>query len=142
MQSEWFQRRTDQTPSEDPVRGWESPADAGFQAAEAAREPVAGERTAVGLPKRVPGRNRVPGAVASQRAAGGPAAQTPPTGPGGRPAAPAPAQSADTVRNRFASLQRGVRKGRTETRGPGEGSGPANTGETPSPSEGENGGAR
>ncbi|XVQ08750.1 nitrate- and nitrite sensing domain-containing protein [Spirillospora sp. CA-255316] len=145
MQSEWFQRRTDQTPSEDPVRGWESPADAGFQAAEAAREPVAGERTAAGLPKRVPGRNRVPGAVGSQRPSGRQAAQAPPAGQGGRPAAPVPAQSADTVRNRFASLQRGVRKGRTETRGPGgpgEGSGSANTGETPSPSEGENGGAR
>ncbi|WP_344589374.1 nitrate- and nitrite sensing domain-containing protein [Actinomadura vinacea] len=152
MQSEWFQRRTDQTPSEDPVRGWESPADAGFKAAEAAQEPVAGKRTAAGLPKRVPGRNRVPGAVTSQRPAGGqpaqPAQQPQAAGQGGRPEPQVPAQSADTVRNRFASLQRGVRRGRTETRGAdgpggqGEGPGSANTGENPSQSEGENGGAR
>ncbi|GAA3923597.1 hypothetical protein GCM10023085_01030 [Actinomadura viridis] len=144
MRSEWFQRRTDQTP-EDPVKGWESPADAGFQAAEAVREPAAGERTAAGLPKRVPGKNRVPGAVASRST---PAAQPPPQAaarPGGRPPVPGSGQSADTVRNRFASLQRGVQRGRTETRGtsgPGEEPGTGTTGELPSHGEGENGGTR
>ena len=146
MQSEWFQRRTDHRPNEDPVKGWESPADAGFQAAEAVlREPVAGERTAAGLPKRVPGRNRVPGAVRASDSAGRPAAQAQPGAAGTGPQAQPPAQSADTVRSRFASLQRGVQRGRSETRGsggPGDVSGTANTGETPSSSEGENGGAR
>ncbi len=130
MQSEWFQRRTDQTPSEDPVKGWESPADAGFRAAEAAREPVAGKRTSAGLPKRVPGRNRVPGAVTPRRP------QVPPQQPQAAAAPPAPAEeaprgappalSADVVRSRFASLQSGVRRGRTEARGP---SGPSGSGE-------------
>ncbi|MEW2354805.1 nitrate- and nitrite sensing domain-containing protein [Spirillospora sp. NPDC029432] len=147
MRSEWFQRRTDQTPIEDPVKGWESPADAGFRAAEAVREPVAGQRTQAGLPKRVPGKNRVPGAVGAR-----PGGQSPPQVPGQQPGAPgaaapppAPAPSADTVRNRFASLQRGVSRGRNETRGsegPGDPSGSGTTGEGSSQGDGENGGTR
>ncbi|MEV5828592.1 nitrate- and nitrite sensing domain-containing protein [Spirillospora sp. NPDC052242] len=158
MQSEWFQRRSGEMVNEDPVKGWESPADAGFRAAEAAREPVAEKRTAVGLPKRVPGKNRVPGAVGKP---GGtlqpptvptadPTAGRPPQQPGaaqGAPVQDAPAQgrpeeqqglgqSADVVRNRFASLQRGVNRGRTETRGGGT------SGEAPSQDDGETGGAR
>ncbi|MFV2212987.1 nitrate- and nitrite sensing domain-containing protein [Actinomadura sp. LOL_016] len=158
MQSEWFQRRSGETVNEDPVKGWESPADAGFRAAEAAREPVADKRTSVGLPKRVPGKNRVPGAVGKP---GGtmqpptvptvdPTAGRPPQQPQGAPAQGASAQdtpaqarpeeqqgfgqSADTVRNRFASLQRGVNRGRTETRG--------TSGEAPSQNDGETGGTR
>ncbi|SEG07619.1 Signal transduction histidine kinase [Thermomonospora echinospora] len=100
MESEWFQRRTD-----DGGQTWQSAGDAGWQAAQAAREPTAGGTTKAGLPKRVPGRNRVPGAVGRQPAAA-PA----------RPAAPPPAQPADRVRDRFASLQRGVHRGRSETR--------------------------
>ncbi|QFG26849.1 HAMP domain-containing protein [Actinomadura sp. WMMB 499] len=165
MQSEWFQRRSGETVNEDPVKGWESPADAGFRAAEAAREPVAEKRTSVGLPKRVPGKNRVPGAVGKP---GGtpqpptvptadPTAGRPPQQPSGTsaPGAPAPGapapdapaqgrpeeqqgfgQSADVVRNRFASLQRGVHRGRTETRGGGT------SGEAPSQDDGETGGTR
>ncbi|MFB4309021.1 nitrate- and nitrite sensing domain-containing protein [Actinomadura sp. GTD37] len=152
MQSEWFQRRSGSTSGEDPVKGWESPADAGFRAAEAARQPVATSRTTVGLPKRVPGKNRVPGAVG--RAPSGP----PPGGPGQPPPAPGRqlpgqpqglqpedpqaqgqegyGQSADVVRNRFASLQRGVHRGRSEARGTGT------SGETPSQGDGETGGTR
>ncbi|WP_143220181.1 hypothetical protein [Actinomadura sp. CNU-125] len=89
MQSEWFQRRSGETVNEDPVKGWESPADAGFRAAEAAREPVAEKRTSVGLPKRVPGKNRVPGAVGKP---GGTA--QPPTVPAADPAAGSPAAAA------------------------------------------------
>ncbi|MFI0349165.1 nitrate- and nitrite sensing domain-containing protein [Actinomadura sp. 9N407] len=147
MRSEWFQRRTDQTPSEDPVKGWESPADAGFQAAEAVREPVAGKRTPAGLPKRVPGKNRVPGAVGPRAGASGPP-QVPgpaPGTPGGSAPPPAPAPSADTVRNRFASLQRGVNRGRDHMRGsggPGDPSGSGTTGEGSAQDDGENGGTR
>ncbi|NVI89369.1 nitrate- and nitrite sensing domain-containing protein [Actinomadura sp. BRA 177] len=160
MQSEWFQRRSGSTSGEDPVKGWESPADAGFRAAEAARQPVATSRTDVGLPKRVPGKNRVPGAVG--RAATGTAAQPqagpPPGGPlpsgpgqgqsvqGQQPQGQSPGQqvqdeqgyghSADFVRNRFASLQRGVHRGRNEARGGGT------SGEAPSQGDGETGGTR
>ncbi|CNF69750.1 Uncharacterised protein [Mycobacterium tuberculosis] len=160
MQSEWFQRRSASTSGEDPVKGWESPADAGFRAAEAARRPVATSRTNVGLPKRVPGKNRVPGAVGRAQAA---APAAPPAAPpgGSLPGGPgqgqavraqqpegrqAPGQqvqgqqeygqSADFVRNRFASLQRGVHRGRNEARGG------STSGEVPSQGDGETGGTR
>jgi signal transduction histidine kinase len=148
MQSEWFQRRTGGDVAEDPGKGWESPADEGFRAAEAIREPVAGSRTQVGLPKRVPGKNRIPGAVGNRPAAGGgqqPQAAPPAGGgrtqPVPRPGAPvqdqqSSGQSADVVRNRFASLQRGVHRGRNETRGGGV------SGEVPSQGDGETGGTR
>ncbi|REE95145.1 signal transduction histidine kinase [Thermomonospora umbrina] len=100
MESEWFQRRDEGAP-EAPTDAWRSPGDEGWQAAQVVREPAAGGVTRAGLPKRVPGRNRVPGAVGQQ--------------PPARPA-PAPARPADAVRDRFASLQRGVHRGRTEAR--------------------------
>ena len=52
--------------------GWSSPADAGWQAAEAVRAPVFADTTQAGLPKRVPKANLVPGG------AGSPAAPAPP----------------------------------------------------------------
>ncbi|MFI0372544.1 nitrate- and nitrite sensing domain-containing protein [Actinomadura sp. 1N219] len=150
MQSEWFQRRSEAGAGEDPVRGWESPADAGFRAAEAAREPVAASRTNVGLPKRVPGKNRVPGAVGrptapagTEQAPAAPAQGAPlPGGPGegqavqGRQEPRQQGQVADVVRNRFASLQRGVHRGRHEIRGDGT------SGEASSEGDGETGGTR
>ncbi|MGH3244373.1 MAG: hypothetical protein ACRDNL_28635, partial [Spirillospora sp.] len=163
MQSEWFQRRSAGDTGEDPVRGWESPADAGFRAAEAVREPVAATRTNVGLPKRVPGKNRVPGAVGRAAAAttgneqaptgqthlgqtqgiplpGGPADGQAVQGPGQGQAGQGQGghgQVADVVRNRFASLQRGVHRGRHEVRGEGT------SGEAPSAEgDGETGGTR
>ncbi|GAA1827150.1 hypothetical protein GCM10009735_73370 [Actinomadura chokoriensis] len=161
MQSEWFQRRSGSTSGEDPVKGWESPADAGFRAAEAARKPVAASRTSVGLPKRVPGKNRVPGAVGRAQTAA--PAQPPAAPPAGGPLPGGPGQgqsvqgqqpegrqapgqqvqgqqgygqSADFVRNRFASLQRGVHRGRNEARGG------STSGEAPSQGDGETGGTR
>ncbi|WP_329088318.1 nitrate- and nitrite sensing domain-containing protein [Actinomadura citrea] len=168
MQSEWFMRRSGGGSGEAPSKGWESPADAGFRAAEAAREPVATSRTNVGLPKRVPGKNRIPGAVgrgaqdAPQTPAGPPQGRPAPGGTGqGQPAqgpqaptqgmpvigqqapgqpqgqqAQGHGQSADVVRNRFASLQRGVHRGRHEARGAGT------SGEVPSQGDGETGGTR
>ncbi|TDB87382.1 HAMP domain-containing protein [Actinomadura sp. KC216] len=147
MQSEWFQRRSAGS-GEDPVRGWESPADAGFRAAEAAREPVAASRTSVGLPKRVPGKNRVPGAVgraaapaATEQAPAAAAAQAGPLpgGPGEGQAVQGQqgqGQVADVVRSRFASLQRGVHRGRHEIRGEGT------SGEASQQGDGETGGTR
>jgi signal transduction histidine kinase len=74
---------------------WTSPADEGWRAAQVVAVPAAGETTQAGLPKRVPRANLVPGSV------GGPEAE-----------AEAPARSADAVRTRMASFQRGVREGR------------------------------
>ncbi|MDQ3887312.1 MAG: ATP-binding protein, partial [Actinomycetota bacterium] len=75
-------------------------ADAGWQAAEALTHPVEGEITPAGLPRRQPQAQLVPGAADS-------AASADPT---------APVRSAEAVRGRLASYQRGVREGR-QTRG-------------------------
>jgi signal transduction histidine kinase len=100
MQSEWFQRHrggpSTGTPQPPPV--WSSPGDAGWEAAETIRNPTSGGHTASGLPKRVPGRNHVPGSVAST---------TPPQ--------PVPVKSPDVVRDRFSNFQQGVRRGRSVT---------------------------
>lgn len=81
--------------------GWESEADAGWQAAEAAREPtaVAQELTAAGLPKRRPQAFLVPGSVGTNGMMGQ------------QPVVP-PARHADAVRDRMASFQRGIERGR------------------------------
>jgi hypothetical protein len=79
---------------------WTSPADEGWRAAQVVAAPAAGETTQAGLPKRVPRANLVPGSV----------------GGGGQDAdgsvSAAPARTADDVRARLSSFQRGVREGR------------------------------
>ncbi|WP_336208269.1 sensor histidine kinase [Nonomuraea sp. LPB2021202275-12-8] len=77
--------------------GWSSPADSGWQAAGAAREPALGGTTSSGLPKRTPRANLVPGSA------------TPAPSP-----MPAPPVSPDRLRSRLSSYQQGVRKGRAE----------------------------
>ncbi|GII01152.1 nitrate- and nitrite sensing domain-containing protein [Planobispora takensis] len=82
-----------------PVRepeNWHTPADAGWQAAQAASDPSLGGITAAGLPKRTPKANLVPGTAASV------------------PSTPMPPISAERVRNRLSSFQQGVRRGRAE----------------------------
>jgi len=75
-------------------------ADEGWRAAQVVASPAAGETTQAGLPRRVPRANLVPGSVGSD-------------GTGSQDAvAEAPARSADAVRSRMSSFQRGVREGR------------------------------
>src|SRR5215469_9882381 len=71
-----------------------SAADLGWEAAAAASSPSTGGTTEAGLPKRVPQANLVPGAAPPESAA------------------PIPARSAASTRDRFASFQRGIREGR------------------------------
>jgi signal transduction histidine kinase len=79
---------------------WSSPADAGWRAASAADSPSSAGSTPVGLPKRLPNANLVPGAI-----------------PAAEPAVPVvPNRSAAAARERLASLQRGIDKGRAATR--------------------------
>ncbi len=78
---------------------WESAADEGWQAAQSLRNPVTSGFTAAGLPKRQPRAQLVPGAPGVSRLAPVPAN-------GG------PARSAETVRGRLNSYQRGLREGR------------------------------
>jgi signal transduction histidine kinase len=110
LESDWFrssgkppgnQRPTPASagaPADQPAAqpAWVSPADEGWRAAEALAVPAAGDTTQAGLPRRVPRANLVPGSV------GGSADAEVET----------PARSADAVRNRMASFQRGVREGR------------------------------
>ncbi|MFF5209836.1 nitrate- and nitrite sensing domain-containing protein [Streptosporangium sp. NPDC000396] len=76
--------------------GWQTPADAGWRAAQAASDPSLGGITSAGLPKRTPKANLVPGAAASV------------------PSTPMPPISPERVRNRLSSFQQGVRRGRAE----------------------------
>ncbi|WP_258572179.1 sensor histidine kinase [Actinomadura parmotrematis] len=140
MQSEWFQRRDGGgAGTQDPVKGWTSAGDAGFEAAAAAAKPVAGRKTSAGLPKRVPGKNRVPGAVPTAQPAPQPQQGAAEQEGAGAGFGPQREQSAEQVRDRFASLQRGVYRGRNETRD----GGPADsTSERPSWNDGETGGTR
>jgi signal transduction histidine kinase len=83
--------------------GWNSPADEGWRAARVASAPNADEETNAGLPKRVPRANLVPGSVggAGEHAGAGQATDSAP-----------PVRSADQIRSRMASFQRGVREAR------------------------------
>ncbi|WP_406318083.1 nitrate- and nitrite sensing domain-containing protein [Streptosporangium sp. NBC_01639] len=76
--------------------GWQTAADAGWQAAQAASDPALGGLTSSGLPKRTPKANLVPGAVTAA------------------PSSPMPPLSPERARNRLSSFQQGVRRGRAE----------------------------
>jgi signal transduction histidine kinase len=103
LESDWFRRsgKTMSSGSADkPVtQTWSSPADEGWRAASVVASPNAGETTTAGLPKRVPRANLVPGSVGSNAGSEGGAAA-------------APSRSADDVRSRMSSFQRGVREAR------------------------------
>jgi signal transduction histidine kinase len=111
VESDWFRRvrRVVSTPGlaqETGSGSWASPADEGWQAAEVVHAPSSAGMTSAGLPKRVPKANLVPGTAASP--AVGQAAQ-----------AAASARSAAATRDRFASYQRGVLRGRAAASGTG-----------------------
>jgi signal transduction histidine kinase len=100
LESDWFRRSGKSlSPSAAPAAGqaWNSPGDEGFRSARIVAAPEAGENTTAGLPKRVPRANLVPGSV------GGGAEETQDA---------LPARSADSIRTRMSSFQRGVREAR------------------------------
>jgi hypothetical protein len=111
LESDWFRRSGATMTGPQPAlssaasppatqAAWTSPADEGWRAAQVVASPAAGETTHAGLPRRVPRANLVPGSVGS----GGTGSQD--------TVAEAPARSADAVRSRMSSFQRGVREGR------------------------------
>ena len=111
LESDWFRRSGTTMTGPQPAlssaaqppasqAAWTSPADEGWRAAQVVASPAAGETTQAGLPRRVPRANLVPGSVGS----GGTGSQD--------AVAEAPARSADAVRSRMSSFQRGVREGR------------------------------
>jgi hypothetical protein len=100
LESDWFRRSGKPLSSNAPAAAgqtWNSPADEGWRAARVVASPEAGENTTAGLPKRVPRANLVPGSVGS--------------GSESTEEAP-PARSADAIRSRMSSFQRGVREAR------------------------------
>jgi hypothetical protein len=116
VESDWFRRGRQAVGrsghEQKASNGWASAADEGWRAAEVVHAPTSGGVTAAGLPKRVPQANLVPGAAGAS--AGG--------------SASTPARSAAATRDRFASFQRGVRKGRAAASGDGPGGGGDGTG--------------
>ena len=99
VESDWFRRGRPALDSSGdqaeraPTKAWSSPADEGWKVAEAAVAPSSGGTTVAGLPRRIPKANLIPGTAQETTA-------------------PAPARSASATRDRFASLQRGMRQGR------------------------------
>ena len=81
---------------------WHSPADEGWRAAETVAAPSTGATTSAGLPRRVPRANLVPGSVGEPGAESG----------GSNTSSGGSSRSAEEVRNRLASFQRGVREAR------------------------------
>ncbi|MEU4741241.1 nitrate- and nitrite sensing domain-containing protein [Actinosynnema sp. NPDC023658] len=81
---------------------WESPADEGWQAAQALLNKAPETTTQAGLPKRVPKAQLVPGSAAPKPTATERQPQRPPL----------PPRSADAIRGRMSSLQQGVHRGR------------------------------
>ncbi len=109
LESDWFRRSGTSGGSSAPgapgvagaaTESWSSPADAGWRAAQVAASPNTAEQTTAGLPKRVPRANLVPGSVGGDGASAESAEAAP------------VARSADQIRNRMASFQRGVRQAR------------------------------
>jgi len=109
MLSKWFTDRQENPASAEAIAyavddiaddvGWASDADAGWEAAEAAKEPVVDELTPAGLPKRRPQAFLVPGSAA------------PDSVTNGLPPQPS-ARHASAVRDRMSSFQRGLTMGR------------------------------
>jgi signal transduction histidine kinase len=98
---------------------WQTPADEGWQRAEALLAPVS-ETTTAGLPKRVPKAHLVPGSAAPRPESGAHRGESSSGGSGaggrGRQATMAPPslppRTADAVRGRMSSFQQGLRRGR------------------------------
>ena len=103
LESDWFRRSgTTHAGAQDKATvpdqaSWHSPADEGWRAAETVAAPSTGATTSAGLPRRVPRANLVPGSVGETATA---------SDSGGA------SRSADEVRSRLASFQRGVREAR------------------------------
>ncbi|MDX8036503.1 nitrate- and nitrite sensing domain-containing protein [Lentzea sp. BCCO 10_0856] len=94
----------EETPAAAPTSesAWQSPADEGWQAAQALLNKAPESKTSAGLPKRTPKAQLVPGSAAPKPQGTTQTAQRPPL----------PPRTADAVRGRMSSLQSGVKRGR------------------------------
>ncbi len=110
MQTGWFAEEDEKTPQK-ATQSWTTAADADIAAVTRALAGKPTKVTAAGLPKRVPRAMLVPGTASSPA----PAAVVPAEPPA--KVAPIARQSAERVRDQFASYQRGVRQARSVGRG-------------------------
>ncbi|GAA1720821.1 hypothetical protein GCM10009765_81310 [Fodinicola feengrottensis] len=106
MQTGWFAEEDEKTPQK-ATQSWTTAADADIAAVTRALAGKPTKVTAAGLPKRVPRAMLVPGTASSPA----PAAVVPAEPPA--KVAPIARQSAERVRDQFASYQRGVRQARS-----------------------------
>ena len=95
MESRWFGAGWAGPGRTESGSRWTSPADQGWQAAQAADVPTSAGSTPEGLPRRTPAANLIPGAI-----------------PNAPPSAAPPTRSPAEVRDRLAGFQRGVSEGR------------------------------
>ena len=110
VESDWFgNRRRLPGGSAAAESGWTSPADPGWDAAQAAVTPAAGGTTTAGLPVRVPRANLVPGTIGAG-----------PGRPGTQPDKPPLPRSASALRDRLSGFQRGTSQGRAALSHDGE----------------------
>lgn len=90
---------------------WHTPADEGWQRAEALLTPVS-DVTPAGLPKRVPKAHLVPGSAAPRHESGGQQASGGGTAQATLAPPSLPPRTAEAVRGRMSSFQQGLRRGR------------------------------
>ncbi|HEX6521180.1 MAG TPA: nitrate- and nitrite sensing domain-containing protein [Streptosporangiaceae bacterium] len=99
----------------------------GRHAAQIVADPVLGERTAAGLPARIPRANLIPGSLGTRRAgmheAPPPTASNRPGPPATAPGPPESHPSPDITRSRLGGFQSGIRRAKSQTPGAGEGAG-------------------
>jgi signal transduction histidine kinase len=105
MESEWFRHGRQAIGRFDKSsKGWSSPADDGWRAAEVVHAPASDGTTTAGLPKRPPKANLVPGKAAASAASE-------------KSSVSAPGRPATETRDRYASFQRGIQQGRAAVTG-------------------------
>jgi len=106
VESDWFGNRRKQggRSAAADIIGWTTPADPGWNAAQAAVSPASSGTTAAGLPVRSPRANLVPGTIVSGATGSGPVGV-------GADKPPIP-RSASAVRDRLSGFQRGTSQGR------------------------------
>jgi len=108
-------------------KGWQSETDASWadsrRAAQIITEPVRGDNTSAGLPRRVPLANLLPGSAGGRHAAGRVTSQLADLPDGQATAAPRPRRSPEVARKRLSGFQSGPRRANSQAPGEQGGSG-------------------
>jgi hypothetical protein len=119
VESDWFGNRRNQSGGSAAAEavGWTTPADPGWDAAQAAVRPASSGTTAAGLPVRSPRANLVPGTIGSGPGGSGSGSGSASSAREDKPPIP---RSASAVRDRLSGFQRGTSQGRAALNHDGE----------------------